>query len=318
MSFHILKILFKIFSLFSQNIILEIMKAHTFFSFKPLFSLFAFMCLFTTAVAQPTTPPQTIDVIYMKDGRVLQGQILIFEEKDGDITFQDSYGRKYSITREEYKYFEENQVPKERKSKRDTIVLSRKENAFEFSVGLSYGWYNPSTSFTADGYYLENFNNNSFYPISVHAGVGRYFNRKHFVGMNADFSIVSIASPVMNVNARYAYQYDAYKKNTALYVPIEVGYHSLMNSTSFTVNDTLVTGQNSWTSQLDTDVKTAGLNIGIGHGFNFMMKNKHSIALEVLVYKYIIMSETFQGEMKGTPTFSTSPIGGKLAVYVNI
>ena len=165
---------------------------------------------------------------------------------------------------------------------------------------------------------MENFNNNSFYPISVHAGVGRYFNRKHFVGVNADFSIISIASPVMNLNARYAYQYDAYKKNTALYIPVEVGYHSLMNSTSFRVNDSLVTSPNTWTSQLDTDLKMSGINIGIGHGFNFMMKNKHSFALEVLVYKYFNMSESFQGEMKGTPTFSTSPIGAKLAFYVNI
>lgn len=294
------------------------MKTQTFISFKALFSLFAFMCLFTTAFAQPTAEPQTVDIIYMKDGRVLQGQILIFEEKDGDITFQDNYGRKYSITREEYKYFEENQIVKDRKSKRDTVVLSRKENEFEFSVGLSYGWYNPNTSFTPDAYYLENFNNNTFYPISVHAGVGRYFNRKHFVGVNADFSIISIASPVMNLNARYAYQYDAYKKNTALYIPIEVGYHSLMNSTSFRVNDSLVTSPNTWTTQLDTDLKMSGLNIGIGHGFNFMMKNKHSFALEVLVYKYFIMSESFQGEMKGTPSFSTSPIGAKLAFYVNI
>ncbi len=307
----------RLFLIFAQQQF-EIMKTQTFFSFKPLFSLFAFMCLFTTAVAQPTTPPQTIDVIYMKDGRVLQGQILIFEEKDGDITFQDSYGRKYSITREEYKYFEENQVPKERRSKRDTVLLDRKENEIEFSVGLSYGWYNPSSSFSSDAYYSDNFNNNSYYPINVHAGIGKYFNRKHFVGLNADFSIISMAAPVINLNGRYAYQYDAYKKNTACYVPVEFGYTSLVNSTSFFVNDTISTGPNSWTTQIDTKLKTNALNIGIGHGFNFMLKNKHSIALEVLVYKYFIMSETFQGQMNGTPTFSTSPVGGKLAVYVNI
>ncbi len=40
----------------------------------------------------------------MKDGRVLKGEILIFQETDGDITFKDLNGRKYSITREEYRY----------------------------------------------------------------------------------------------------------------------------------------------------------------------------------------------------------------------
>lgn len=291
------------------------MKTHSFTSFKPLISLFAFMCLFTTVFAQPTTDPQTVDVIYMKDGRVLQGQIIIFEEKDGDITFQDSYGRKYSITREEYKYFEENQLVKDRKSKRDTVLLDRKENEFEFSLGFSYGWYNPSASFTADANYTDNFNNGSFYPINVHLGAGKYFNRKHYAGLNADFSIISTAAPVLNINGRYAYQYDAYKKNTALYVPVELGFMSLTNSTSFFVHDsTTFMGY----KQVDYDVKTSAVNIGIGHGFNFMMKNKHSLALEFLVYKYFILNESFQGTLQWTPTFSTSPIGAKLAFYVNI
>jgi hypothetical protein len=273
------------------------------------------MCLFSTAFAQPTAETQTIDVIYMKDGRVLQGQILIFEEKDGDITFQDNYGRKYSITREEYKYFEENQLVRDRKSKRDTIVLSRKENEFEFSVGLSYGWYNPNSSFTEDLYYLDNFNNGTYYPINLHVGAGKYFNRQHYVGLNAEFSIISGLSPLINLNGRYSYQYDAYKKNTALYVPIELGYTSLTNSTSFFLEDT--TSFMGFEQQNYT-IKTSAVNFGIGHGFNFMMKNKHSFAMELLVYKYFILNESFQETMQGTPKFSTSPIGAKLAFYVNI
>lgn len=304
------------FHYFRTTTFFETMKTQAFTSFKAFFSLIAFMSLFTTAYAQPTTEPQTVDIIYMKDGRVLQGQILIFEEKDGDITFQDTYGRKYSITREEYKYFEENQIVKDRKSKRDTVVLDRKENEFEFSVGLSYGWYNPTANFTADAVYTDNFNNGSYYPINVHLGAGKYFNRKHFAGLNADFSIISTAAPVLNINGRYAYQYDAYKKNTALYVPVELGFMSLTNSTSFFVPDsTTFMGY----KQVDYDVKTSAVNIGIGHGFNFMMKNKHSFALEVLVYKYFILNESFQGTLEGgTPNFSTSPIGAKLAFYVNI
>lgn len=273
------------------------------------------MCLFTKAFAQPTAETQTIDVIYMKDGRVLQGQILLFEEKDGDITFQDSYGRKYSITREEYKYFEENQIIRDRRSMRDTVLLSRKENEIEFSVGLSYGWYNPTASFTEDAYYLENLNNSTYYPINLHIGAGKYFNRKHFLGINAEYSIISGLSPVINVNGRYSYQYDAYKKNTASYIPIEIGYTSLVNSTSFYLKDT---ASFMGFEQQNYTIKTSAVNIGIGHGFNFIMKDKRSLALEFLVYKYFILNESFQGVMQGTPTFSTSPIGAKLAFYVNI
>ena len=77
------------------------------FEVKKSMLAFAFSFIALSVFAQPnTTPPNTVDIIYMKDGRILRGQILIFEEKDGDITFQDIYGRKYSITREEYNYFD--------------------------------------------------------------------------------------------------------------------------------------------------------------------------------------------------------------------
>lgn len=288
--------------------------AHSLLRLKSFLIVLLFTIIYTQPFAQPTAP-QTVDIIYMKDGRVLRGEILIFEEKDGDITFLDTYGRKYSITREEYKYFEENQVVKDRRSKKDTLLRERKENEFEFSVGLSYGWYNPSSSFTPDELYLQNFNNNSFHPINLHAGAGKYFNRKHFIGINGEYSIISGASPVINLNGRYAFQYDAYKKNTACYIPVELGYTSLNNFTSFFVADS--TTFNDY-RQVDYDVKTSAFNVGLGHGFNFMLKNKHSFALEVLLYKYFILSESLQGEQLGTPTFSTSPIGGKLAFYINI
>jgi hypothetical protein len=254
----------------------------------------------------------------MKDGRVLRGQILIFEEKDGDLTFQDVYGRKYSITREEYKYFEENQFVKERKSKNDTIVKVRKENQFEFSVGLTYGSYVPTTTFKSDSYYLQNYNNSSYFPISLQLGVGKYFNRKNFLGANLNYALISGGSPTINANLRYQFQYDAYKRNTACYIPVEFGYHSLNYYTSFLVNDTLDLGQNSWTEQLNTNVKISSLNLGIGHGFNFMMKNTRSIALELLIYKYFTMSQKFEALPNGAPEYKVDAIGAKLAVFVNI
>jgi hypothetical protein len=254
----------------------------------------------------------------MKDGRILRGQILIFEEKDGDITFQDSYGRKYSITREEYKYFEENQFVQERKSKNDTIVKVRKENQLEFSIGLTYGTYVPTTTFKSDAYYLQNYNNSSYFPVSLHLGAGKYFNRKNFLGVNANYALISGGSPMFNANLRYQFQYDAYKRNTACYIPVEFGFHSLNYYTSFYVSDTLDLGQNSWTQQLNTEVKISSLNLGIGHGFNFMMKNTHSITLEFLVYKYFTMSQKFEALPSGNPDYNVDAIGAKLAVFVNI
>lgn len=254
----------------------------------------------------------------MKDGRVLRGQILIFEEKDGDITFQDIYGRKYSITREEYSYFEENQFVKERKSKNDTIVKVRKENQLEFSVGLTYGSYAPTITFEPDAYFLQNLNNSSYFPISLQIGAGKYFNRKNFLGVNLNYALISGGSPTFNTNLRYQFQYDAYKRNTACYIPVEFGYHSLNYSTSFYVSDSLVLGQNSWTEQLNTNVKVSSLNLGIGNGFNFMLKNTHSITLEFLIYKYFTMNQKFEALPQGNPNYTIDAVGAKLAVFVNI
>jgi hypothetical protein len=180
---------------------------------------------------------------------------------------------------------------------------------------LSYGWYNPSVSFTEDAYYLQNLNNNSYYPINLRVGAGKYFNRKHFLGLNAEYSIIAGVSPLFNVNGRYSYQYDAYTKNTSSFIPIEIGFTSLVNTTSFYLADT---SSFMGFKQQDFTIKTSALNIGIGHGFNFMMKDKRSLALEFLIYKYFILNESFQGPMQGTPMFSSSPIGAKLAFYVNI
>ncbi len=287
--------------------------------FRKSFLAFAFSLLTLSIFAQPNaTPPNTVDIIYMKDGRVLSGQILIFEEKDGDITFQDIYGRKYSITREEYKYFEENQFVKERKSKNDTIVKVRKENQFEFSVGLTYGSYVPTITFKSNAYYLQNYNNSSYFPISLQVGAGKYFNRKNFLGANLNYALISGGSPTISANLRYQFQYDSYKHNTACYIPVEFGYHSLNYYTSFLVNDTLDLGQNSWTDQLNTNIKISSLNLGIGHGFNFMMKNTHSIGLELLIYKYFTMNQKFEALPQGDPNFNLNAVGAKLAVFVNI
>jgi hypothetical protein len=289
------------------------------FAVKKNLLAFAFSFVALSVFAQPnTTPPTTVDIIHMKDGRILRGQILIFEEKDGDITFQDIYGRKYSLTREEYSYFEENQIVQERKNKNDTIVKVRKENQFEFSVGLSYASYVPTTTFKSDAYYLQNLNNSSYFPISLQLGAGKYFNRKNFVGLNLNYALISGASPTFNANLRYQFQYDAYKRNTACYIPVEFGYHSLNYYTSFYVSDSIVLGQNSWTQQLNTNVKISSLNLGIGHGFNFMLKNTRSIALELLVYKYFTMSQKFEALPQGNPDFNLNAVGAKLAVFVNI
>ncbi|MEO0581136.1 MAG: hypothetical protein AAF135_02830, partial [Bacteroidota bacterium] len=62
--------------------------------------------------------PETYDRIVLKKGGILRGEILSFDEEDGDITFKDEYGRMYSLSREDYKYFEEDQPYKKKRRER--------------------------------------------------------------------------------------------------------------------------------------------------------------------------------------------------------
>jgi len=292
-------------------------------AYSKILIVFLFSSISVATWAQPTTStpnaPNTVDIIHMKDGRVLRGEILIFEEKDGDITFKDIYGRKYSITRQEYVYFEENQLVQERKRKNDTIVKVRKENQFEFSVGLSYASFVPTTRFSPDAYYKDNFNNSSYFPISLQIGVGKYFNRKNFIGANINYALIGGLTPSMQTNLRYQYQYDAYKKNVACYIPVEVGFHTSNYSTSFFVNDSISIDQYSWTTQVDTKLNVKSGSIGVGHGFNFMLKNTHSLGIELLIYKYFIFNQTFDPLPHANPTFElSSAVGAKLAFLVHI
>jgi hypothetical protein len=49
-----------------------------------------------------------------------------------------------------------------------------------------------------------------------------------------------------------------------------------------------------------------------------MMKNTHSIGLELLIYKYFTMNQKFEALPQGDPNFSLNAVGAKLAVFVNI
>ena len=100
---------------------------------------FLLLVLFFVSVQSFAQKPEeniyNYDLIYMKDNSILKGEIIIFEEEDGDITFKDLKGKTYSITRDEYRYFKENVRYYENDDK-IRIIKNRKINEFEVSVGF--------------------------------------------------------------------------------------------------------------------------------------------------------------------------------------
>jgi hypothetical protein len=178
----------------------------------------------TYSLAQDTTTFVVYDVIHLKDGRVLKGQILSYDSQLGGISFRDTEGRVFNFSREEYSHFmEKQQFPIKSKNK---TIRQRNEEKIEFSVGINIGYTYMREDLIDKSYYQSTQYGVADVPFSITAGVGRYFTRKHYFGAVADFGV--IANPnFFNVGVKYKYEYDAGQSNVAMYIPIEVRYQSM-------------------------------------------------------------------------------------------
>lgn len=254
------------------------------------------------------------DVIYMKNGKILKGEILIFEEKDGDLTFKDLQGKKYSITREEYDYFVEDK--RYFVAKNDTLVIRpRKEKEIEISLGFSVPILFQDNTFKADtNYESTSWGSTMYTPLSIKAGVGKYINRQNFVGANLEIGLSSKMN-YYNIAARYFHQYDAYKKNVSFYIPFEVSFFNINSSHSFLKVDTL--DAYNYTDQISVNHKILGLSLG--QGVSFILNNKKSISLEMTLIKGFTISEKFI-DIEGIPepNISSAFKGLKFSFFYNI
>ncbi len=79
---------------------------------------------------------------------------------------------------------------------------------------------------TDDNFYRGPTGAYSYLNSSIRAGVGKYFNRQNYAGINADIGLTGLKNSY-SAGFRYTYQYDGYKKNVAFYIPIELKYTSL-------------------------------------------------------------------------------------------
>lgn len=288
---------------------------------KKLFRLFALTCVvFTTSKfhAQENKAPEGVlvyDVVYLKDGRVLKGEILIFEEKDGDITFKDLYGKKYSITREEYTYFVEDK--RYFINKNDTLTIRpRKEKEIEINLGFSFNYLVIDQQFTADTNYMFAYNTyNTFVPMCFKLGVGKFLNRQNYVGLSADIPFTSGgANSYFNLTGRYFHQYDAYKRNISFYIPVELGYSRF----SFDGMYQKLTST-PWSPENETaNHIVSSATFSLGQGVSFILNNKKSVSVELIFIKNYIMSVNYEGLSMTPPTSKYKSNNFKLALFYNI
>ena len=284
------------------------------------FTLFGILLSIDSQAQVPDPNIISYDMVYLKNGKVLKGEIIIFEEKDGDITFKDTMGRKYSITREEYNYFVED--VRTYVSLTDTLIINpRKENELELSLGFRTGLINVQDDFIADDYYLNTTESQSFLPVNLKLGLGKYIDRENFIGLSVEVGLASEIKGVINAGLRYTHQYDAYRKNVAFYIPIEIQYSHMQFNNFYSVNDTIFNPSGiGWETPLDLEVVNTinALTISAGQGFSFIRSDKKSIGVELIIFKSFIMTYESNNSYPEKPKSEFLINGVKLSLLYNL
>ncbi len=289
---------------------------------KRLAACILFLCAFYTYGQGDTTKTETYDIIQLKDGHYLKGELISFDPSDGDIIFVDLTGKKYFLGKDDYTSFEENiPVKKPRKSQADFVLNDRKEDGLEVSIGFSV----PSFSFRGvrqsdESFYFDY--SRTFVPLCLNAGIGKYFTRHHFLGLNIDFGLNSTLKSFAGLNLRYAHQYDSHKKNVALYIPLEIQYNYSKGRHPFSVNAWDTTFYDSGFSATYPGSRSAEITfnsagISLGHGFAFVLPKKNSIALELSYFRLFVLSKKYTNLTDIEPDLDFKQAGIKFTAKYN-
>lgn len=282
--------------------------------------LLAFFTFQGTAIAQSDTTV-TYDVVYLTKGGMLKGEILSFNEETGLMVFKDTKGVKYSLNQTEYKSFVENKVFVEKRGPK--VIKERKEDEFEVSGGFRVSFLSMNDQFTPDDYYLSSGGGVSDLPMSIYVGVGKYFTRRHFAGVSGELALSSYGSKYFSAGLRYSYQYDAQKRNVALYIPVELQYFNSRYDQWYEVNDTVVEQQGGGTvtyfpAREDLVYDLRAVSLSFGQGLSFIMENKHSISLELSFVKFFMFEPKYIGLEKAAPKSSLNGNGLRFSLIYNI
>ncbi|MDP5066734.1 MAG: hypothetical protein NWP99_05520 [Crocinitomicaceae bacterium] len=277
--------------------------------------LFFFIFLFVPFLsgAQATKKPVIYDVVHLKTGKILFGEIIEFNQKDGDLTFRDQYNRMYSLSREMYDFFEEDKIYRKRVKNVDSLVRARKIDELDFHVGLNTLFAGTDPGFKPDDYYLSSNQNGMFYytPICLSLGFGKYIHRQHYVGLSTDLKALGDPAIFSQYNFNYRFQYDAMKNNMARYIPITLSYQNLADNETFQVPDLTMPPFPS-TMEKTFESNVSSLNLGIGHGFSFIGKDLHYFNLEILIYKGLFTKHTLVTNELTLPNLNYQTAGAQL------
>jgi hypothetical protein len=252
-----------------------------------VFTLFLFLAS-NTILAQDSTQYEVFDVIYLKDNRILKGQILSYDSQLGGISFKDVYGRVYNFSREEYKYFREKEhFPI--KVKKQKGLYERKSKGLRYSLGLNTTYYYGLEKIETD--VLNSRKETTGIGLGVYGTVGKYFTRTHFLGATAEVGVMT-SQQYYNFGARYNFEYDLRKTNVSKYVPIELKYQNMFLQNSG-LPYTEVTPNSSSSGFYYPKAEFSTLFVSVGHGFGFILKQGGSFNIELAYQRHFTLSQKF-------------------------
>lgn len=271
--------------------------------------LFAFLFISSMSISQTDSSQFNVyDIIHLKTGVIMKGEILSLDSNSGVIVFKDLFGRKYTFGREEYQFFEENVVVPIKKKKRAAKIYERKDNDYGFNAGISVEIINlNSNSFQPDSYFLKQ---RSYLGLTSNLSVsyGKYLGQQHYFGGSAAMNINTNDYKIVQFGARYTYHYKAENKNTVFYLPVGLQYQHISTAIPFDVNDTIqVNGDWIYPKEITIPSTLSSIQLSFGQGVTWYLDNLKAISLELNLAKSLFLSHKIdQVANHGTPNISFS------------
>ena len=273
-----------------------------------------FLSICATGFSQNHPDIRTRDVIYLKDGRVLKGEIVKIDESDGKIIFASKNGKTIEIKRIEYEYYIEDERLNVKFS--DTLVINtRKTNDFEFSFGLSTSVFEMNGVAGSD--YDVSLGTSPWYiPYNIRIAGGRYFGHKHYVGLRLDYALGGVdeyISPAL----KYKFQFDGYRNNRVWYATLEAKYEYFKDE-FMSIAEYIDYDGNLKYSQRYRQQAFNTLGVVLGPGYAYTFNNKKSICVEATIFKNYRLSNAFEDSEAGILLNSWNSTGIGLAVAFNM
>lgn len=249
-----------------------------------------FLMLTSNAVlAQDSTRYEVYDVIYLKDNRILKGQILSYDSQLGGISFKDIYGRVYNFSREDYKYFLEKQnFPI--KVKKQKGLIERKSKGIRYTLGLNTSFFYGREKSESEN--LNSRRDTQGMAFGITGSIGKYFTRSHFLGAHAEIGLLSNNQQLYNLGVRYNYEYDEKQTNIAKYIPVELKYQNMiLENTGIPYTEITPNSYTEGYYYPKTEFST--VLFSVGHGFGFILKKGGSFNIELAYQRHITLSQKF-------------------------